>query len=170
MKINFKEYEDMVVQFNLYVYRWMYTWLLIIAFGVSFMASSFKNNEYLINLIVYVVIGIVSSFVVKKAIGRSAKKVNGTNKIIEIETTISEDGIIEKVTTQDNVESTNEYRYKDLVKVREDKYNFYLFITNKQAIVISKQKLENIELFRNLIKEKCAIIDNGKKVNKCKKY
>lgn len=158
MKINFKEYEEMAVQFSLYVFRWLLILLPSIVFVISFVVVAIQEKEYIINFIVCGVLSALFYYFLKKSLAKSAKTINRTNKIIELKIQIEEDKIIEKVVQENNVETESAYFYKDIVKLGEDKYNFYLYITNKSAVIVNKQKLENIDSFRSLIKDKCVII------------
>lgn len=158
MKVNFKEYEQMAVQFNFYHYRWLLIGMPFITSVCIFLVLSFDDRDYFMNFIFSVFFGILYNYASKKMIEKSAKQVNRTKKIVTLETTVEKEKIIETVYQENDVETRSEYSYTDIIKVKEDKYNFYLYITNKSVIIISKQKLENIETFRTIIKEKCVMI------------
>lgn len=158
MKINFKEYEEMVERFNLYVFRWVYVFLPIVVWLISFLVVYFDEGEVVINFIVCTIMAVVFQKISKKIIITSAKKVNRTNKVVELETMIYDDYIEEVARFENGVDSTSKYYFRDFMKVREDKHNFYLFIINNAAIIINKQKLENIEVFRKQIQDKCVMI------------
>ena len=59
MKINFKEYEEMVERFNLYVFRWVYVFLPIVVWLISFLVVYFDEGEVVINFIVCTIMAVV---------------------------------------------------------------------------------------------------------------
>lgn len=158
MKNNFVEYEEMVVRFNLYVYRWLYLGIPVFVGLTNFIIVYLYDGEFIIDFIVSTIMAIVFYKSLKKTLSKVAKKSNRTEKLVELQTTIQSDYIEEIVMLENGLESTSKYYFKDILKVKEDKYNFYLFIINNSAIIINKQKLENIEVFRKQIKDKCVMI------------
>lgn len=160
MKINFKEYEEMVKQLNMNRNKCVFIIGTLIVIFFSFLINYIRYGEFVINLIVSLLAGALFYFVMRFLVISSAKKINMTNKLVELYQEIEKDKIIEKVIKEGNVETVSEYKFSDIIKVKEDKNNLYLYLTKNGAIIISKEKAGNIDSLKTIINEKCCIKKN----------
>lgn len=151
MKYNNYEYEEMILALNVNKNKKTIGGSFFIAFIITFVISHFIDKDFYFNLILGFIAGFVIKNFVKKSIYENAKKVNFVNDIISIEQTVYEDKIMEKVFRKGDIEMSGEYYYKDVVMVKEDKENFYIYLNNNSAIIVNKSKLENVKWFKKVL-------------------
>lgn len=151
MRINFKEYENMVVRLNWQKNKWVFIGGGIIVLIGCFLLNYLTGEGLLFSIITSLIGAIAYYFLLNYIIKNSAKKINSTSKLIYIEQEIRDDKIIEKAVNEDNTESYGEYNYTDVLKVKEDKYNYYLYMSANAAIIVNKEKLDDINKFKQII-------------------
>ena len=110
-----------------------------VAFIISFVVSHFIDKDFYFDFILSLIAAFVTRHFVKKSIYENARKVNVINDIISIEQTIYEDKITEKVIKTGNVEMSGEYYYKDVIAVKEDKENFYIYLKSTPPVCNCKR-------------------------------
>ena len=128
MKYSNYEYEEMVLALNANKNKKTISLSFFVAFIISFVVSHFIDKDFYFDFILSLIAAFVTRHFVKKSIYENARKVNVINDIISIEQTIYEDKITEKVIKTGNVEMSGEYYYKDVIAVKEDKENFYIYL------------------------------------------
>ena len=151
MRYNNYEYEEMVLALNENKNKKTMWGGFFIAFIISFVASHFIDKDFYFNFILALIAAFVTKNFVKKSICENAKKVNFIKDIISVEQTIYENKITEKVIRTGDIEMSGEYYYKDVVMVKEDKENFYIYLNNNSAIIVNKSKLENVKWFKKVL-------------------
>ena len=155
MKISKEEYENSLMKLTLKQYHSICIMISLIFFISGFLANYLYDKEFVYDFIISLVIAIVFYFVFKSSLNKTAKKIILNNDIKYIEQEISEDSITQKIIKNNDEQLTNRYLLSNLIKIKEDENNFYLYVTKNEMIIVIKQKIENIDVFRNIIKEKC---------------
>ncbi len=156
MKIYKEEYNKMVEQFN-YKHSGFLMELILFVVLVIVTVINCLFSENLFDIIMSIVVGVViylfSIYLFRKKIKESINNL----KIEYVEQEIFEDRINQTIFKSSQKELVGNFYYCDIIKVREDKNNFYLYINRNNAIVMSKRKMENSESFKQLLLEKCNI-------------
>lgn len=164
MKYDFKEYEKMIEELNMNKNRYVYLTGTVAVAITMLLIGFFQYKMDVVTCVFYSgLITIMYYYLLKYIIIRNAKNINMSNKIVSVEIEIKEDVLIERVIKENNNENISECNYLDVSKIKEDKNNFYLYLTKNAAIIISKEKLEDIENFKKLLEAKCI---NAKKEKK----
>ena len=153
MKYTYGEYYKMIKQLNLNRNKYVLIIGTVITFVGSFFINYIQDNKLFINLLTAVICSIIFYYIMRNIIINNARKLNKVNKFIEMKQEMSEEFIIEIEKTE-NKSIGNKYLYSDVVKVREDKFNFYLYLAKNKALVVSKEKLDNIKEFKQIINDK----------------
>ena len=122
--------------------------LILIALTiVAIIINLLKGNFYLVSLIIIFVIIYVIAFVL--TIDRQIKKMYQKNiKINMLKETIT--------FFEDHFESKSKYnycqlKYDDIFKICETKSNFYIFTSKREAFIIIKDELEDVDDFRSFM-------------------
>ena len=153
MKYTYGEYYKMIKQLNLNRNKYVLIIGTVITFVGSFFINYIQDNKLFINLLTAVICSIIFYYIMRNIIINNARKLNKVNKFIKMKQEMSEEFIIEIEKTE-NKSIGNKYLYSDVVKVREDKFNFYLYLAKNKALVVSKEKLDNIKEFKQIINDK----------------
>ena len=128
MRYSNEEYEKLIIDLNLNKNKkiiWIGAFLcLVIVFIV--MTVFYKDISLAIPVSVFSFVG--GYFLCRKLIYDNAKKANYIRDIKYVEQEIYEDKLVEKVVRTGEQENIGEYFYKDIVLVKEDKKNFYLYL------------------------------------------
>lgn len=151
MKYDKEEYLKKIIQLNLNKNKkiiWIGT---IICFALVFVINTIIERDFYFNFMVAIIGAVFCYFILKKLICDSAKKINFINDIVCVNQEIFEDKIVEKVIKTNEVENSGEYYYKDMVFVKTDKCNFYLYLNSNAAIIVGKDKLKNVEDFKKIL-------------------
>ena len=153
MKYTKNEYEDKIIQLSMNKNKNLVLICLSVAFVIVFSMTGLNDSDFVFNFIIAIVIAISFYFAFKKFLYNNAKKANLTSDIVYVEQEIYEDKIIEKVVKVGDAINSGEYYYKDIEFVKEDKNNFYLYLNKNAAIIVDKNKLDNKQNFKKILKD-----------------
>ena len=120
--------------------------LSVLAIGLNYLKGNYN--------VVFLVIGFVILYPVFLTItlNRQIVKMYSSNKRInELDETIS---FYEKYLESKSSHNYCKVSYDDLYKVCETKTNFYIFVKDNQAFIIIKDMLDDVDSFREFIKDK----------------
>ena len=151
MKYDHNEYEQMVLDLNISRSKKIILCEALAAAIITFIAISLIYKDYAFGAILALLVSLVSYIFAKKTILDSAKKANFIKNINYIEQTISEDKIIEKVVDYEGLENIGEYYFKDMLYTKEDNKNLYLYLNKNAAVIVAKNKIENINGFKEIL-------------------
>lgn len=151
IKINFEEYEQMVIGLNKIKNRKILICGSIVTSLLVAITQFFIYGDAL-DVILGAIFGFLFFyFIFRYSIIKAAKQVNNTNKIIEVQQEILDDRIVERVIKEQNMENLSELKFDDVYKVEEDKDNLYLWINKAFALIIMKNKIDNIDELKERI-------------------
>ncbi len=158
MKLNKHEYEKMLRELNVNKNKWVIIIGSLLAGLLCFSINFMIVKEMYISITIGFFGLIIFAWTFINIVENNAKKAYLVNRVKSVEILIEEDKIIEKVIRENGEESVGEYKYEDIIKIRNDRNNFYLYIDKKSALVIDKKKLDNIIEFKKTLKTKCTSI------------
>ena len=153
MKYNGHEYENMVVELNLNKNKKIIVGSFFVAFIITFIVIRFIDNDFYFNVILALIAGFATKSCVKKSVCENSRKTNFVRDIKIVEQVVCKDKILEKVTRDSGVENNGEYYYRDMILVKEDKNNFYMYLNNNSAIIVGKNKLDDICGFKKILRD-----------------
>lgn len=161
MKVVNKEDLETVKKFQKHHFMSTLKFILIIVLAFIILGCIFilNGNESLggfaiIFAIVYMIIYPITFFLANK-------KLNNSNKSVEVEKIIETEFYDDKITSKSyvNDELVNQlvYRYNELYKVDENNESFYIYIALNMAICISKKEISEIDVvnIRSILKSNC---------------
>lgn len=151
IKINYKEYEEMVYQFSVTHNKKIFYISGVSVFVTIFLIEMFVKYNLFSGLFYAILMTTIFLLIYKKSIKSASNKLNTANKVVCVELEIFEDRIEEKTIKENNIENLIVLKYEDVVKLKEDKYNFYLYMSEIEAIIVKRDKLPNIDAFRQII-------------------
>ena len=152
MKFSREEYEDMIIRLNYNKNKMMVMVMATVSAILAFVVGMLIDGGVYFSAVLAIAAAIGARFAIKKSIIDNAKKVNFLRTINFVEQEIYRDKIVEKVVRTGEAENCGEYYYRDIGFVREDKFNFYLYLNDDSAIIVSKNKLGNIEDFEKILR------------------
>lgn len=79
------------------------------------------------------------------------KMIKSNNNLDKVEQIINDDEIIETVYLKNGKFNESIYKYSDVLKVKEDNSNYYLYIAVNCIIAISKNKIKDMDKFAEIL-------------------
>lgn len=152
VKINFKEYEKMVAELSLNRSKYVIVSGTVLTILLGFFANFILDRDLISSIVSGILAGIIFYFAFRAIISSSAKKINCLNKVVGVEQEILEDRIIERVIKEEDSVNEGIYYYKDIIVLKEDKNNFYLYINKNAAVIVNKDKVEELEKFKLVLR------------------
>lgn len=151
-----KEYELLIKQMakrNINICSLVGSLILSVITFLLFLAI---DTNYILNLVITITIFIGFYIFLKVFTRRCILKNNKTFNIVKLEQEIGDEYIKEICYRDNGKKYESVYKYGDILKYREDKYNFYLYLRTNLLIIVAKSKLENIKMFEDIIKKEIA--------------
>lgn len=153
MKYTNDEFAELIKKMTIRTTRivrcFLYLFSLVVGCVVWFQSHS------IISLIIFFIIVIIINSIFKKTVIKQTLKNNKIETIEYVEQKIYEDRIEEKVKKNNLEIMESKYYYLDIVKIIEDKFNYYLFVTKNSCLIVSKNKIINKTEFMQILKDKC---------------
>lgn len=154
MKIAKDEFIKMVEQLSLNKYKTFNLIVSVIIFIAVNISCYIQKEGILISILTSLIVAMIFYFLIKNILKKTSRKINFVEDIVEIEQEIYEEKIVEKVKKKNGTETVSELVYKDIYKIKEDKNNFYLYLNSVSAMIISKNKIEDLNEFNKLINKR----------------
>lgn len=118
---------------------------------ISFILTNEISGKIVISAIISISISIIFYIFLKIILYRTIKLNNNLDKVEKVEQIINDNEIIETVYLKNGKINEGIYKYNDIFKVRDDNSNYYLYITGKYLIVISKNKIKDMNKFNEIL-------------------
>jgi hypothetical protein len=145
-------YEKQIFQLNIRKNKKLLFFLPFLGFVITLVIGLIAKEDLFFCLPLGIIVAVAVKYYFKKYIIENAKKFNYIKDIKYIEQWIDNKGIVEKVVRIDGIEEVNEYLWKDVVKVSEDKWNYYLYLEIGAAIIVDKRVEENKQQLQKILK------------------
>lgn len=153
IKYSGEEYKMLILQLNANKNKKFMLIMSLVSAVIGFVVGIIIDDDMYFNFVLAFAAAVATYYIMKKNITDNAKKVNFMRDITSVEQKIDDEKIEEKVFRKNGTINEGKYSYKDISFVKQDKYNFYLYLNNEAAIVIGKAKLENVDYFKKILQE-----------------
>lgn len=153
IKYSGEEYKMLILQLNANKNKKFMLIMSLVSAVIGFVVGIIIDDDMYFNFVLAFAAAVATYYIMKKNITDNAKKVNFMRDITGVEQKIDDEKIEEKVFRKNGTINEGKYSYKDISFVKQDKYNFYLYLNNEAAIVIGKAKLENVDYFKKILQE-----------------
>ena len=146
-----EDFKLLILQLNANNNKKMMLIASLVSAIIGFVVGVILDDDLFFNFVLAFAAAIAAYYIMKKNITDNAKKVNFMRDIVRIEQTITEDKIREKVIRKNGAVNEGEFSLSEISFVKQDKLNFYLYLSNEAALVVSKSKLKNVDEFKNIL-------------------
>ena len=153
MRFDREEYRQLIMDLNFNKSKGMLWGSSLLAAIISFIVTMFIDSSIYFNIVIALIAGFATYFYIRKSVAKNAEKLNFLDNINSVNQTIYEDKIVEVVVSTDGEEAYCEYYYKDIFFVKQDKKNFYLYLNFNAAVIVSKDKLDDINSFVEILRQ-----------------
>lgn len=153
IKYSGEEYKMLILQLNANKNKKFMLIMSLVSAVIGFVVGIIIDDDMYFNFVLAFAAAVATYYIMKKNITDNAKKVNFMRDITSVEQKIDDEKIEEKVFRKNGTINEGKYSYKDISFVKQDKYNFYLYLNNEAAIVVGKAKLENVDYFKKILQE-----------------